>query len=271
MSEIITSPHNPIIKLAASLKQKKRRDETGLFIAEGIRLVEEAAGSDWNAHTLIVTDEISRSSRVQNIIVNLENKGCRILEVPFKIYERISDTDQPQGIMLLMEKRFSDFNTFSYQAPPMFAILDCVQDPGNVGTLIRTADAAGCTAVIMTKGCADLFSGKTMRSSMGSVFHLPIYLEMSLLDIIKFVQNHGIKLIATSLESSDIYYKADFTKAIALVFGNEGNGISRELLDSSECRLHIPIIGLAESLNVGAAAAVILFEAVRQRAQLSCN
>ncbi|MDD4600615.1 23S rRNA (uridine(2479)-2'-O)-methyltransferase [bioreactor metagenome] len=271
MIESVSSPNNPIIKMAASLKQKKKRDELGLFSAEGLRLVEEAAESDWKNHILIITDQLSKTPRAQDIIVKLGSEGCRILEVPMKIYERISDTDQPQGIMLLLEKHINNLSGFFCKETPLIAILDCVQDPGNVGTLIRTADAVGCSAVIMTTGCADLFSGKTIRSSMGSIFHLPVYTDVSFDEIIHFTRTRNIKLVSTSLESSELFCKANFTHSTAIVFGNEGNGVSRELLAFSDSRLHIPIVGRAESLNVAAAAAVILYEAVRQRGQLSCN
>lgn len=272
MTEFISSVHNSTIKLAGSLKQKKKRDESGLFVVEGIRLVEEAASSDWKAQSLIVTEEVVETPRVKDIIAKLKNSGCRILEVPTKVYERISETEQPQGIMLLLERRTKEISNLAINdIPCLITILDCVQDPGNVGTLVRTADAVGCDAVIMTQGCADLYSGKTLRASMGSIFHLPIYNDVSLVDITNLIQTHNITLIATSLELSNIYCKANFKESVAIVFGNEGNGVSKELLNMADLRLHIPIIGKAESLNVSAAAAVILYEAVRQRGQLSCN
>ncbi|MGI6093019.1 MAG: RNA methyltransferase [Veillonellaceae bacterium] len=272
MSEFISSPHNPIVKLVASLRLKKRRDETGLFIAEGIRLVEEALGSCWKAHMLIYTSDIKETQRFQDLLTKLDPRDCRIIEVPTNIFERISETEQPQGVMLLIDKRSSNkLEQLIDHERPLIAILDAVQDPGNVGTLIRTADAVGCTAVILTRGCADLFSGKTVRASMGSIFHLPVYPDMSPVEIVEFMERHKIKLLATSLESSDNYCSADFTDRVAIIFGNEGNGVSKDLLEHSYKRLHIPIIGKAESLNVSAAAAVILYEAVRQRGWLACN
>lgn len=265
MSEVVTSLQNKIVKLAAALKLKKKRDELGLFTTEGIRLAEEALRSEWRIQYCLYTGEASLALRASNLISLLEAKGCKILEVLPHIYEKISDTDQPQGIMLLIEKHNYKLDELPYKQFPLCAILDGVQDPGNVGTLIRTADATGCDAVLMTKGCADLFSGKTVRSSMGSIFHLPVYTDLTHYDIVSFLNKNQIRLITTSLESSDVYFEADLTGAAAITFGNEGNGVSAEMLNSSYCRLHIPIIGKAESLNVSAAAAVILYEAVRQR------
>lgn len=273
MSEFVSSPHNSIIKLAASLKQRKKRDELGLFVAEGIRLVEDAITSSCKLQALIYTTNLKKNLRVQGILRRVNGK-CRLIEVPDNIYSKISDTEQPQGIMAVlekMEKNLIELANFEEQENLLIVVLDSVQDPGNVGALIRTADAAGCSAVIMTKGCADLFSGKTIRASMGSVFHLPVFTNVSLVELLEFVKIRKIKLLATSLESSDVYCDAKFSESVAIVFGNEGNGISHKLLMAAEKRLYIPIIGQAESLNVAAAAAIILYEAVRQRGQLTCN
>lgn len=265
MSEVVTSLQNKIVKLAASLKSKKKRDESGLFTTEGIRLAEEALHSEWKIDYCLYTGEAKSTLRASKLIASLEKSGCKVIEILPNIYEKISDTEQPQGLMLIVEKNNCQIDEFLGKQSMLCVILDGVQDPGNVGTLIRTADATGCDAVLMTKGCADLFSGKTVRASMGSIFHLPVYTELTHTDIISILHKNKIKLITTSLDSSDVYFEADLTGAAAITFGNEGSGVSEELLISSDHRLYIPMIGKAESLNVSAAAAVILYEAVRQR------
>ena len=266
MKELITSAQNSLIKLAASLKQKKYRDETGLFVVEGIRLVEELAHSDWQAQTCIYTAEAAQYERVQNSIAALTEKKCRMVVVPNAIYDKVTDTKEPQGIMVLAEKRTWEFvKDLSSLRKPLLIVLDGIQDPGNVGAAIRTADAAGCTGVLLTKGCADLFSGKTVRASMGSLFHIPIFEGLTQTEIITALRSNKIVLLATSLDSSEVYFGVDFTKPTAIVFGNEGQGVSAEMLADADCRLYIPILGSAESLNVAASAAVILYEAVRQR------
>ena len=266
MTEIITSQHNKFIKLAASLKLKKYRDELGLFIVEGVRLVEEAAHSNWLVETCIYTSQALQQERVQEIITDLQAKNCRMIEVPAIIYDKITDTKAPQGIMAIVQK-------YSYQLSdvlasgqkPFFVVLDELQDPGNVGTIIRTAAAAGATGVVLTKGCTDVFANKVVRASMGSIFHIPIFEGLTSSEVISAFAQHEIGILATSLESSHIYFKADFKKSIAVVFGNEGNGVSRQLLENSQDRLYIPLLGQVESLNVAASAAVILYEVVRQR------
>jgi TrmH family RNA methyltransferase len=266
VSELITSLQNKIIKLAASIKQKKYRDELGLFAVEGVRLTEEATHSGWPTPYCIYTETAACNERVQDILSCLSTKGCKLIQVSSAIYDKVTDTKQPQGIMILVEKRvYCLEDLIAGQQQPLLVVLDGIQDPGNVGTVIRTADAAGCTGVIVTTGCADLFSGKTVRSSMGSLFHLPIVEDFSQVEILTFLKMQHISILATTLEDSVVYYKCDLTGAAAIVLGNEGKGVSEEMLREADARLHIPLYGKAESLNVAAAASVILYEAVRQR------
>lgn len=272
MIDIVSSIHNHTIKFAKSLRSKKSRDESGCFSVEGIRLVEEAVHSGWEILFCIFTEESQRQKRVQNILEELESRKCRLVQVTSSIYDKITDTEQPQGIMLVMKKAlYALRGIIDENNVPFLIVLDQVQDPGNIGTIIRTADAAGCTGVLMTKGCADLFGGKTVRSTMGSLFHLPIIQGLSTQDIVSFLKEKRIALFAATLDGAQIYYNTDLSGAVALVFGNEGNGVSAEMLACSNNRLYIPIIGKSESLNVSASAAVILYETVRQRSLFACN
>lgn len=264
--EIITSSQNKYIKLATSLKQKKYRDELGLFIVEGVRLVEEAVQSNWLVETCIYTEETLEQERVQGIISDLHSKNCRMIQVPEGIYSKISDTKEPQGVMAIVRKKSCQLeDMFVSGTKGFFIVLDEVQDPGNVGTMIRTAAAAGCTGVILTKGCADVFASKAVRGSMGSIFHVPIIEGLARCEAISYFTEHDIEILATSLESSKVYFDIDFKESIAIVFGNEGNGVSREILEKAQERLYIPLANHVESLNVAASAAVILYEVVRQR------
>ena len=266
MTEIITSPQNKFIKLAASLKQKKYRDELSLFIVEGVRLVEEAAKSNWLIETCIYTTVALEQERVQQIIADLKSKNCRMIQVTAIIYDKITDTIEPQGIMAIAQKnvyRLCDVLTGGEN--PFFVVLDELQDPGNVGTIIRTAAAAGCTGVILTKGSTDVFANKVVRASMGSIFNVPIFEGLTTSEVIYYFAQHSIDILATSLESSNVYFKVNLNKSIAVVFGNEGNGVSHQLLENAQDRLYIPLLGNVESLNVAASVAVILYEVVRQR------
>lgn len=266
MTEMITSQHNKLIKLAASLKLKKYRDELGLFIVEGVRLVEEAAHSNWFVETCIYTQEALQQERVQEIIAELKSKQCRMIQVPAIIYDKITDTKEPQGIMAIVQKYTDPLgDVLASGKKAFFVVLDELQDPGNVGTIIRTAAAAGCTGIILTKGCTDVFANKVVRASMGSIFHVPIFEGLTQSEVVSCFAQHQIEMLATALESSNVYFTVNLNKPIAVVFGNEGNGVSDQLLEHSQDRLYIPLLGRVESLNVAASAAIILYEVVRQR------
>jgi len=266
VTEIITSPHNQLIKLAGSLKQKKYRDELSLFIVEGVRLVEEATQSNWLIQTCIYTESALQQERVQDILSDLESKKCRMIQVPAIIYDKITDTKEPQGIMAIVQKyTYQLSDVLASGEKPFFVVLAELQDPGNMGAIIRTAAAAGSTGVILTKGCTDVFASKAVRASMGSIFQVPIFEGLTTSEVISCFAEHEIDILATSLESSNVYFKVDFTQSIAVVFGNEGNGVNREFLEHAQDRLYIPLLGRVESLNVAASAAVILYEVVRQR------
>lgn len=264
--EIITSSQNKFIKLAASLKQKKYRDEVGSFLVEGVRLVEEAVRSDWPVEICICNEESTKNQRVQEILASAQLKHCRVIQVSDAIYSKLTDTKEPQGLMAIMKKKLCPLeDMLEAEENGFFILLDNVQDPGNVGTMIRTAAAAGCSGVILTKGCADVFGTKAVRASMGSVFYVPIVEGLTSSEIISRLGQHGTSIFATSLESSKVYSAVDFKPSVAIVFGNEGNGVSREFLEKAQERLYIPLANHVESLNVAASAAVILYEVVRQR------
>lgn len=266
MRDIITSSQNKFIKLAAALKQKKQRDELNLFVVEGVRLVEEAVASDWVVETCIYTTDALQNQRVRDVIIQLESKNCHMLEVPLPLYDKITDTKEPQGIMGIVKKyAYALTDVLVSEKKPFLIVLDELQDPGNVGTMIRTAVAAGCTGILLTKGCTDVFSNKAVRSSMGSIFHVPIVEGLTTNEVLSFAEKNGIEILATSLESSNVYFKVDFAKPVAIVFGNEGNGVNAQFLEHAQERLYIPLLGHVESLNVAASAAVILYEVVRQR------
>lgn len=263
--ERIESASNAKIKWAASLHQRKNRERRGEFVAEGVRLAETAAASDWPLRFCIATESALAGERVRKIVDALEARGCPVFAVPPNVYKKASATESPQGVLLVMESVGSSLSVLSAKGNPLFVVLDRIQDPGNVGTIIRTADAAGCSGVIAVKGTADLFSDKTVRSSMGSLFHLPLVTEAKAEDVVAFARERGISCFAAALDpSATPHFSADFRKSAAVVFGNEGEGVSPMFLESAE-KIYIPMVGRAESLNVATSAAIVLYESFRQR------
>ena len=210
MNEIITSPQNKLIKQAAALKQKKYRDEFGLFVVEGVRLCEDFAASAWQGEMYIFTQEAAAEERVGRLLENLAAAGCRMVCVSADLFSKVSDTEQPQGIMVIAAKRRFTFADLLATASPAFiAVLDGIQDPGNVGAVIRIADAAGCSGVILTQGCADLFAGKTVRATMGSLFRPAVLEGMSRTAVLAGLEAARVPLVGTALEASVVYHTAD--------------------------------------------------------------
>lgn len=266
MVECITSSQNKMVKLASSLSQKKYRDETGFFLLEGIRLVEEAALAGWSLECCMVTAEARSKERVVQILNQLNTQNVKLLQLSDEIFNKLTETQQPQGIMAIAHKKdYTLADVLESKELPLIAILESIQDPGNVGALIRTADAAGCSGVILTKGCADIYSGKTVRATMGSLFHLPVVSGVEGNEVINALKLNKIALFATSLATRNLYHDVNMNRPSAIVFGNEGSGVRAEILQAADELMYIPIFGKAESLNVSASAAVILFEAMRQR------
>ena len=280
----IESLTNPKIKLAAQLAKRMAREKTGKFLAEGVRLAEMAAASDWDVGYALVTPHAAGEPRAAAVIATLEENGVPVALVPESVYQKAGDTQTPQGLLLVLAQKqrslddlarltktsVSPTGTATAGAsaaaqPPCYVVLDRIQDPGNLGTILRTADAAGMAGLILLKGTTDIYSPKVVRAAMGSLFHLPVVSGVTEEAFLSFARESGLRLYATSLDAkARPYDAADFAGPTAIIFGNEGQGVSGPLLASSET-LYIPMYGGAESLNVAVSTAIVLYEAVRQR------
>ena len=250
---IIESNQNKIIKEVNSLKAKKERDKTGLFILEGKRLVDEIPNS-WEIKYLLKAESYSED-------INFEN----VYTVKDSLFEKISETVNPQGILAVCHIKEFDVTNVDYSNSPFFVVLENVTDPGNMGTLIRTADAAGADGIFLSKGCVDIYNPKVIRSTMGSIFHLPIYRNLNLMDLMEDFKNNNVKTLAAHLKGTSTPYKVDMTTACAVIIGNEANGLSDEISEIASDLVKIPMPGKAESMNAGIAGGILIYEAVRQR------
>ncbi|WP_077621039.1 TrmH family RNA methyltransferase [Bacillus sinesaloumensis] len=243
----IESSKNPQIKQWKKLHTKKEREKTGLFIIEGFHLVEEALKSDVLIQELIISEatDIPTSWSVDDISITI---------VTEKIMQDLSDTDTSQGVAAICEQ----YSTNTSGKFSRLLLIDAVQDPGNLGTMIRTADAAGIDAVVIGDGSVDVYNSKVIRSTQGSIFHIPI-LKGNLHETIMRVQQEGIKVYGTSLKNAIDYKETTVGDSFALIVGNEGNGVNTEFLEKTDQNLYIPIYGKSESLNVAVAAGILLY------------
>jgi TrmH family RNA methyltransferase len=222
------------------------------------------AGSMAHIRYVVVSDSFAGGVGYETIIRPCLDRGIRVYSVTDSLFGSVSDTDNPQGVLAVLELKREPLKDAALR-DGIVVILDGIRDPGNMGTIIRTADAAGCAAVVVTDGCVDLFNPKVLRSTMGSVFHLPVLHCGSSLEAVDICRRKGFLVCASHIEGSVSIYDADLSGNVALVIGSEAEGVGDEVLNDSDLLIRIPMAGRAESLNAAVAAAVMIYEAVRQK------
>ncbi|MCM3619391.1 RNA methyltransferase [Sutcliffiella horikoshii] len=245
----IESIKNNKVKQWKKLQKKKEREQSGTFIIEGFHLVEEALKVDNLVEVIIISEDRTIPKEWDLNHVEL------IYAVP-NVFKEISETETPQGVAAIC--RIPEENEHSILPGQKILLLDNVQDPGNVGTMIRTADAAGMDMVILGEGCADLYSSKVIRSTQGSIFHLPI-VRGDLKSYINQCRELQTPVYGTSLQNGIPFHEVQPSGTFALILGNEGKGMAQEHLDMTDQNLYIPIHGQSESLNVGVAAGILMY------------
>jgi len=249
------------IKKNLPLLTKKGRSESNMFIIEGEKYVSEIP-IGWTVECYIISESFAH-----NDISAYEKRACVYIAKDHQ-YKKLSDTVTPQGIMAICKKQIHTVNNMVADAC-LLLLCEAVSDPGNVGTLIRTANAAGASGVILTQGCADLFNPKVIRASAGALFQIPCIVNEDALKVTNFLKSNNILLAAAHLKSDASPYCVDMTKAICIMIGNESLGLSGKISAQADISVKIPMKANAESLNAASAGAVLLFEAVRQRLSTS--
>ena len=262
MSLSIQSDKNDRIKEVVRLKKKKYRDQQGLFLIEGANLVTEALQQGWEAEYFLVSDG-GHMSDLREMLDQAVPE--RTFVVPERLMEKVSDAQNGAGVVGVIRKPVWDLNWFvsSGEGLRNVLVLDRIQDPGNLGTMVRTAAAAGYAGIIALKGTADVFSLKVLRSTAGMIFQIPFFTVDSEDEVLDAVRKSGRRLVVTDPRRGVPYYDADLKRGAALVIGNEGRGISPSLMDMADVRVTIPMADGVESLNAGISAAILMYEAVR--------
>jgi len=270
----ITSPTNHLIK--ETLNEKKQGRHDNLFI-EGHRLIEmaiasgaEIVGSPKSRRLLGVTVRrvfFTPTYRVKNerFLRRLSKRVPDLIETTAHILSKLAETETPQGIVAVAACRLHKLNDLSLKANPLIVVCDGIQDPGNLGTIIRTSDAAQADAVITLRGTCDPFMSKVIRATAGSIFNIPV-VPSDTDEVIEWLKEKGIAILVADTRASGTIYETDLSRALAFVFGNEAEGVGDKLKGVADMLLKIPIYGRAESLNVASSAAICLYEAIRQRA-----
>ena len=260
---MITSTANAKVKHLANLKRKRKlRDEEGVFLVEGIRMFRETpkmllkevyASESFYKKERRMTDEA------------LKGSGAYLEILSDTVFGYVSDTKTPQGILCVVEQMNHEINELTSAKCPLIMVLDHLQDPGNLGTILRTAEGAGVTGILMDRECVDVYNPKTIRSTMGSIYRMPFVYVEDLGKGIQDLKDKGITTYAAHLEGTNSYDEEDLTNPCAFLIRNEGNGLRREIADMADCYVKIPMLGQVESLNAAIASSVLMFEAARQR------
>lgn len=251
----IRSKDNRIVKRCEQLSMRKYRDQFGLYLIEGENLLAEAVKNHARIETVLLREGCQKSLPPQ--------VADRTFLVDARIFDKLAQTVTSQGILAIVAKEAARKEDFINLLGSNFIVLDRLQDPGNIGTILRTADAAGYKLAILMKGTADVYAPKVVRAATGSLFRMPVVSMASAKELAEFTGAAGKKLTATCLDARRWYYDEDLTHDIALIIGNEGNGISRDLIESSDIQIKIPMQGNIESLNAAVAAGVLMYEAMR--------
>lgn len=259
--QIITSKDNGTIKDIRKLKDKKFRDETGTYLIEGIKMIEEAIVENANIDKIIICDECFEAENIeQKLMYEIAKHDC--IYVSSNVFKSLTDVVAPQGIMAIIKKTTQRVN-INYEEDIILA-LDGIQDPGNLGTILRTADSANLKQIIVTKNTADAYNPKVVRSTMGAILRIKIIETDNLVETLKQAQKNKFKVVATSLDTEDSIYDIEYNKKV-IVIGNEANGVSKEVQKLANNKVKIPMLGKTESLNASVATGIMLYEYVRQK------
>ncbi len=264
MRQVISSFSNEKVKYVSSLKEKKNRDRHNQFYLEGYREIKKAIQSQKiKFHSLFISYECFLGSNEELLISELENKKVTIFELPRKVFEKISYRDRPDGLIAICE-----IPDYSYSRDTLtgdfFAIIEGVEKPGNLGTILRTAEGAGLDGIFISDSRLDLFNPNVIRSSTGTLFTLPIYV-ISIEKVFELFKKNNIKTLSVTPESKNIYHKENLKVPVGFIFGSEQYGLTDFSKSNSNGTIAIPMNGEADSLNLAMSAGIIFYETIRQR------
>ena len=253
---MITSKSNPKIKNVVKLQKSSERREQNRIIIEGRREIERAVACGFIVDTLFIYNDILKES--VNIAANY------VEEVTLEVFEKIAYREGSDGLLAVAIPKYADLKSFKPKKNPLIIVLETVEKPGNLGAIMRTADAAGVDAVIIADPRTDLYNPNAIRASIGTIFSVPLF-ACSSEECINWLRENNIKIYCTYLKASIDYLEADFKQGSAIVMGTEATGISDIWVDAADQNLIIPMNGIADSLNVSVTTAIVVFEAIRQR------
>lgn len=265
MTELISSPSNALPKRFRALADKKNRVREQAFVVEGMQPVWRAAESGWAVDVLAVSPTAMQEKIVSQMAERLAKTGTRVVTMSGEIFNRLSDRDGPSGVMAIVRSETTPLHHVKPGRDDVWIVLHRVHNPGNLGTILRTADATGCAGVILSGDSTDPFAPNAVKSSMGSVFAVPLVIEPEFDAVLAWAVKNGVQLVGTSGAATKTHWQVTWQRPMGLVLGNEGDGLPRRILEQLDTTVRIPMTGTAESLNLGIAAGVLMYEVQRDR------
>ena len=266
--EIITSAQNPKIKNLLLLQEKsKARREQGLFVVEGRRELEHCLEAGFQIKTLFVCPAIAGEDALSGasaLFLAEERASFPVIEIPEQLYRKVAYRDSTEGIIAEVEYKTLTLENLQLPEHPLIVVLEAVEKPGNLGAVLRSADAAGADAVFICDPLTDLYNPNLIRASIGAVFTVPT-VAVSSQEAIGFLKGRGIQILTAQLQDSNLYYDVDMRRGTAIVMGTESTGLTPVWRQAADAHIRIPMLGRLDSLNVSVSASILLFEAVRQR------
>jgi RNA methyltransferase, TrmH family len=268
MADVISSAANPLVKRVRLLGDRKHRRRESAFVVEGIQPVWQAVEAGSEVDVLIVAPDLLRHPGAAAMVAEQEASGVRVARLSGELFGRISDRDAPSGLAAIVRATPVALNELTVSPGSLFAALLSPGNPGNIGTIIRTASAAGAGGVILIGTSADPYDPSAVKASMGALFTMPVATATSAAEFLAWARDGGVRVAATSARESVTCWEADLRPPLAVLLGSEGAGLPQEVLDAADVRVAIPMTGTAESLNLSVAAGILLYE-VRRRTDLT--
>lgn len=260
----ISSIHNPRVKEAARLRERKGREEQGRIIIDGAREIERAIARGVEIQELYVCDELVTSETCRQVIEAVSQEGAEQLDVPPNVFAKLAFGERAEGIVAVAKTPRRQLSSFQLGENPLVGVLAAVEKPGNIGAVVRSADGSGVNALIVADGGTDIYNPNVIRASLGVVFTLPV-LSADSRETIAWLRERGLRMFAARVDGAVDYASADFRGPAAIVLGSEAEGLSAEWQAADITSIKLPMLGTADSLNVSCTAAVLFYEARRQR------
>ncbi|MCW5254642.1 TrmH family RNA methyltransferase [Streptomyces sp. SHP 1-2] len=263
MADLITSTGNPVVKRMRQLSERKHRRREGAFVVEGVQPVWQAVEAGAGIEVLVVAPELLRYEPALRMVREQEERGVRVVRVGAGLFTRLSERDGPSGLAAIVRGRLRELDEITVRPDSRMVVLYEVANPGNLGTIVRTADATDTAAVILIGKATDPFDPAAVKASMGALFNVPVAHAATADEFFSWAADRGVTVATTSAAAESNFWTIGYPTPLAILLGAEGPGLPAEVLERGDIRLHIPMVGTAESLNLAVSAGVLLYEAWR--------